>query len=133
MCGRSNAALRTKKPWHGHRITCQCRTLERSPGMKTFSVLSRSAVVLVALAAAWLTPANAEWRSDAWITTKTKMALLTTEGVSSTAVNVDTVDGRVTLHGKVETAAEKEKAEAEAKKIEGVTEVRNLLQVVPAA
>ena len=30
--------------------------------------------------------------SDAWITTKAKMALLTTEGVSGTSVNVDTYD-----------------------------------------
>jgi osmotically-inducible protein OsmY len=68
---------------------------------------------------------------DAWITAKTKMALLTTEGVSGTGVNVDTVDGTVTLHGKVASAAEKSKAEAEAKKIDGVRQVRNLLQVVP--
>jgi osmotically-inducible protein OsmY len=68
---------------------------------------------------------------DAWITAKTKMALMTTEGVSGTAINVDTVDGTVTLHGKVSSAAEKTKAEAEAKKIEGVRQVRNLLQVVP--
>jgi osmotically-inducible protein OsmY len=70
---------------------------------------------------------------DAWITTKTKMALLTTDGVSGTGINVDTVDGTVTLHGKVATAAEKAKAEAEAKKIDGVRQVRNLLQVVPAS
>jgi osmotically-inducible protein OsmY len=68
---------------------------------------------------------------DAWITAKAKMALLTTEGVSGTAINVDTVDGNVTLHGKVASAAEKAKAEAEAKKIDGVRQVRNLLQVVP--
>jgi hyperosmotically inducible periplasmic protein len=68
---------------------------------------------------------------DAWITAKTKMALLTTEGVSGTAINVDTVDGNVTLHGRVSSAAEKTKAETEAKKIDGVHEVRNMLQVVP--
>ena len=70
--------------------------------------------------------------SDAWITTKAKIALLTTAGVPSTAVNVDTVDGRVTLHGKVDSAEEKSKAEDEVRKISGVKEVRNLLQVIPA-
>src|SRR5262249_15457076 len=70
--------------------------------------------------------------SDAWITSKAKIALLTTAGVSSTAVNVDTVDGNVTLHGKVESAEEKSKAEEEVRKISGVKEVRNLLQVVSA-
>ena len=49
---------------------------------------------------------------DAWITTKSKLALLTTEGVSSTAVSVDTVNQQVTLHGKVRSAEEKAKAEA---------------------
>jgi len=67
---------------------------------------------------------------DAWITTKAKLALLTTDGVSATDVNVDTVDGKVTLHGKVASAAEKSTAENAVKKIEGVAEVRNLLQVV---
>jgi hyperosmotically inducible protein len=67
---------------------------------------------------------------DAWITTKTKLSLLTTEGVSGTAIHVDTVLGKVTLHGKVRSAEEKAKAESVAKKIDGVQEVRNLLQVV---
>jgi hyperosmotically inducible periplasmic protein len=69
---------------------------------------------------------------DAWITSKAKIALFTTEGVSATAVNVDTVDGRITLHGKVQTDAEKQKAGEAVAKIEGATGVRNLLQVVPA-
>jgi hyperosmotically inducible periplasmic protein len=70
---------------------------------------------------------------DVWITTKAKMSLLTDEGVgAATAVNVDTVDGRVTLHGKVTTAKEKDEAEAVVRKITGVKDVANLLQVVPA-
>jgi len=68
---------------------------------------------------------------DAWITTKTKLALLTTAGVSSTDVNVDTVDGHVTLHGKVGSEQEKAKAEQAARGIDGVTDVRNMLVVVP--
>jgi hyperosmotically inducible periplasmic protein len=68
--------------------------------------------------------------SDAWITTKAKMALFTTEGVSGTAVNVDTVNGLVTLHGKVSSDAERRKAESSVRGIEGVAGVRNLLQVV---
>jgi len=69
--------------------------------------------------------------SDAWITTKAKMALLTTEGVSATAVNVDTLNGLVTLHGKIGSDAERQKAEASVRGIDGVKSVRNLLQVVP--
>ena len=67
---------------------------------------------------------------DAWITTKTKLALLTTEGVSGTAIHVDTLLGRVTLHGKVPSAGEKSQAESVTQKVEGVQSVRNLLQVV---
>src|SRR5438045_8163697 len=69
--------------------------------------------------------------SDSWITAKTKVALMTSKGISSSAINVDTVDGVVTLHGKVNSTDEKAKAESEARNINGVKEVRNLLQVVP--
>jgi hyperosmotically inducible protein len=68
---------------------------------------------------------------DAWLTTKAKIALLTADGVSATAVNVDTVDGQITIHGKVATAAEKAKAEQTVRQLDGVKDVKNLLQVVP--
>jgi osmotically-inducible protein OsmY len=70
--------------------------------------------------------------SDAWITAKAKIALITTDGVSAMDVNVDTVGGKVTLHGKVGTQDAKEKAATVTKKIEGVRDVRNLLQVIEA-
>lgn len=69
--------------------------------------------------------------SDAWITTKAKIALLTDEDVRDVAVHVDTIDGVVTLHGTVANDAEKAKAEKTAKNVDGVQRVRNLLQVVP--
>lgn len=84
-----------------------------------------AALVLVSL------PALAAQRPDAWITTKIKIALLTTEGVSSTAIHVDTTDSRVTVYGTVGSEREKTKAAQVARDIEGVREVRNLLQVVP--
>jgi len=70
---------------------------------------------------------------DAWVTMKTKIALMTTDGVSTSDLNVDTVKGVVTLHGKVATAAEKAKAETVARGIDGAKDVKNLLQVVPSA
>jgi osmotically-inducible protein OsmY len=70
--------------------------------------------------------------SDPWITTKVKLALLTSEGVDGLDVNVDTVDGRVTLHGTAATANERAQAEQLARQIDGAREVRNLIQVVPA-
>jgi hyperosmotically inducible protein len=68
---------------------------------------------------------------DSWITMKTQVALMTTEGVSTTHLNVDTVKGVVTLHGTVPTDTAKAKAEEVAKGIDGVKSVKNLLQVVP--
>jgi osmotically-inducible protein OsmY len=97
--------------------------------MKRITTMMAAAAAVVAFGL----PASAlAAQPDTWITTKAKMALLTTDGVSGTAVNVDTVDGRVTLHGKVRTEAEKKAAGDAVAKIEGAREVRNLLQVVPA-
>ena len=89
----------------------------------------RYSVLAVVLGAALAAPAGAA-TPDAWITAKIKLALLTTEGVSGTAIKVDTVAGQVTLYGKVNSAEEKAKAETIARKVEGVQGVRNLLQVV---
>src|SRR5438067_1832559 len=68
---------------------------------------------------------------DAWIVISTKMAMWTTDGVPSTGVDVDSLDGRVVLHGNAETTAEREAAERVARTVSGVQQVRNLLRVVP--
>ncbi|HVP30014.1 MAG TPA: BON domain-containing protein [Myxococcota bacterium] len=89
-------------------------------------VLAASAALLASGAA------RAATAPDPWITAKVKIALLSTDGVHATDVNVDTNDGRVTLHGVVPNAQEKARAEDVAKSVDGVREVRNLVQVVPA-
>jgi hyperosmotically inducible periplasmic protein len=70
---------------------------------------------------------------DMWITTKIRIALMTTDGAGRNAVKVDTDHGKVTLHGTVDSESVKQKAEATAHGVGGVTEVRNLLQVVKAS
>ncbi|MGZ5081680.1 MAG: BON domain-containing protein, partial [Usitatibacter sp.] len=70
---------------------------------------------------------------DGWITTKAKIALVTHEGVPSADIHVDTVNGLITLHGKVATIEEKQSAEDAAKTVDGSVGVRNLLQVVPSS
>jgi osmotically-inducible protein OsmY len=88
-------------------------------------------VTLAALLLIWgvgIAPAQAA--DDAWISTKIKIALMTTDGAGRNAVKVEVDHGKVTLHGTVESEAVKEKAEATARAVGGVTEVRNLLQVV---
>jgi hyperosmotically inducible protein len=67
---------------------------------------------------------------DTWITTKAKLALLTTSGVSSNDVNVDTIEGHVTMHGTVSSEQEKMRAEQAVRGIDGVKDVRNMLAVV---
>jgi hyperosmotically inducible protein len=89
------------------------------------------AVALILVCAAGV--AKAADTPDAWVTIKTKVSLMTTEGISTKDLNVDTVNGVVTLHGKVATEAEKVKAGDVARRIEGAKEVKNLLQVVPSA
>jgi len=70
---------------------------------------------------------------DAWLTAKAKVTLMTTEGIRTAHLNVDTVNGVVTLHGQVPKADQKAKAADVVKQLDGVKDVKNLLQVVPGA
>lgn len=69
---------------------------------------------------------------DAWLTAKTKIALYGDDRVSGTSINVDTKNATVTLRGKVSSAEEKKAAEEVARGIDGVSSVKNELQVVSA-
>jgi hyperosmotically inducible protein len=87
--------------------------------------------VVLALLLVWgIGVAPAQASDDTWITTKVRMALLTTDGAGRNAVKVDTEHGKVTLHGTVDSQAVKDKAEATVRHVGGVTDVRNLLQIV---
>jgi len=69
--------------------------------------------------------------SDSWLTAKTKIALFADERVKSGQVSVETVNGTVSLRGKVDSDEAKAAAAAVAKAVDGVKSVRNDLQVVP--
>ena len=120
--------------------------------MRGISVGRYVGVAILAASVVCIQPRAGYAASDAWITTKAKIALLTTAGVkdlSITAdakmrlladpdvpaldVNVDTYNGAVTLWGAVPTPRAKTAAEADVRKISGVTRVVNELQVVPVA
>lgn len=101
--------------------------------MKKTVVRNLREACLVALLFLVAAPGFAAQPEDAWITTKVKMALLTDDSVDGLDVNVDTLDGHVTLHGKVASGVEKAKAETITRQVQGVTNVRNLLAVAPAA
>ena len=68
--------------------------------------------------------------SNAALTTKVKSALAKDAGTGTmTSIDVDSDKGVVTLKGKVDSADAKKKAEAIAKKVDGVKSVKNQLRV----
>jgi hyperosmotically inducible protein len=71
----------------------------------------------------------AQVADDAIITGKVKAALVEVEGVKVSDVNVDTVNGTVTLKGFVESPAQAEQAIQLAQTTEGVRGVTNQLAV----
>jgi osmotically-inducible protein OsmY len=68
---------------------------------------------------------------DTTITTRVKTAMLNDPAVGGTSIDVDTYKGVVTLSGRVKSQAEHEQAVALARKVDGVTEVKDALQVIP--
>lgn len=69
---------------------------------------------------------------DAWVHTKIVAKLISDTQTPERNINVDVVDGAVTLRGEVETAEAKAEAERLAKETDGVKKVTNQLKVVPA-
>ena len=66
---------------------------------------------------------------DAWIHTKITSKLIVDKDTPARKINVDVVNGIVTLRGEVTTAAAKEEAERIAKDTDSVKRVKNLLKV----
>jgi len=71
--------------------------------------------------------------TDAWLTLKTKLALLGDERVGSNNVSVTAAKSVITLRGQVASVAERQAAEDLARTIEGRKQVVNHLTVVPQA
>jgi osmotically-inducible protein OsmY len=68
---------------------------------------------------------------DTTITTRVKTAMLNDPNVGGMAIDVDTYKGVVTLSGRVMSQAEHDQALAVARHVEGVTQVKDALQVIP--
>jgi hyperosmotically inducible protein len=66
---------------------------------------------------------------DSYITTKVKAELAKDKGTKAHDIHVTTKDGVVMLDGTVGSAAEKELAAQDAKKVKGVLDVHNGLSV----
>ena len=72
-----------------------------------------------------------EATSDAWVTSKTKIALYADDRVKGHDVSVETMNGDVYLRGKVDSEEAKSAAAEVTRGIDGVKNVKNDLQVVP--
>jgi osmotically-inducible protein OsmY len=70
--------------------------------------------------------------NDGWLWVKTRFDLAAADDLRDSTINVDVDKGVVTLTGTVASAAQKTRAEAVAKSVEGVTGVRNQLKVQAA-
>jgi len=66
---------------------------------------------------------------DSVITTKIKAAILAEPGLKSLDINVDTVKGKVTLTGTVDSQQNSDRAKQLAGNISGVNEVENQLSI----
>src|SRR5215213_7444666 len=68
---------------------------------------------------------------DTTITTRVKTSMLNDPAVGGLRIDVDTFKGAVTLSGRVKSQAERDQAVALARRIGGVTEVKDAMQVIP--
>jgi osmotically-inducible protein OsmY len=68
---------------------------------------------------------------DTTITTRVKTAMLNDPTVGGLRVDVDTFKGVVTLSGRVKSQTERNQAVALARGVDGVTEVKDAMQVIP--
>jgi osmotically-inducible protein OsmY len=68
---------------------------------------------------------------DTTITTRVKTAMLNDPAVGGLGIDVDTYKGVVTLSGRVKNPTEHDQAVALARRVDGVTDVKDALQVIP--
>jgi len=70
---------------------------------------------------------------DTTITTRVKTAMLNDTSVGALRIDVDTFKGVVTLSGRVKSQTEHDHALTLARRVTGVAEVKDALQVIPDA
>ena len=96
---------------------------------------SRSLVLALALATPLTVACGktvGETVDDTTTTTRVKTSLLNDQQVGGLRIDVDTFKGVVTLSGRVKSQAEKDRAVMLARQTEGVTEVKDALQIIPS-
>jgi osmotically-inducible protein OsmY len=99
--------------------------------LSRFKTLVLATMIAAPLATAGCGKTVGETIDDTTITTRVKTAMLNDPAVGGLRIDVDTFKGAVTLSGRVKSQAEKDQAIALARSIDGVTEVKDALQVIP--
>jgi osmotically-inducible protein OsmY len=119
---------RGSRPLHGKlEVTMRARVLSTLAFCALFT-----AAVPMAIAFDEKSPA-AKDRPDAWVAAKAKIVLWTDNDVEGSDIDVDVKDGVVTLKGSAINETAKAEAERRVKALDGVKQVRNLVQIVPPA
>ena len=98
----------------------------RKPSLKTFAL----ALLVTAPLVAGCGKTVGETIDDATTTTRVKTALLNDQSVGGLRIDVDTFKGVVTLSGRVKSQTEREHAIDLARRVTGVTEVKDALQII---
>lgn len=104
--------------------------LNRVRPLRGATSLLLSLVVLVPLTVACGKTVG-EALDDTTITTRVKTAILNDPQVGGLSIDVDTFKSVVTLSGRVRSEAERQQALTLARRVNGVTEVKDALQILP--
>jgi osmotically-inducible protein OsmY len=91
------------------------------------------AVLIVAPLVAGCGKTITETIDDTTITTRVKTAMLNDPAVGGLRIDVDTFKSVVTLSGRVKSQAEHDQAVGLARHVNGVSEVKDALQIIPDA
>lgn len=100
--------------------------------MKGIKLLAASALAASLITGTAVAEGAKDKVDDAWITTKVKADLAKDSQTKAHEIHVNTKSGVVVLTGSVASAAEKAKAESDAKAVKGVVNVENQLTVAAA-
>jgi len=68
---------------------------------------------------------------DTTITTRVKTSMLNEPGINGSTIDVETYRGVVTLSGRVKSQAEHDQAVSLARRVDGVSDVKDALQIIP--
>ena len=68
---------------------------------------------------------------DTTITTRVKTSMLNDPHINGSTIDVDTYRGVVTLSGRVKSQADHDQAMALARRVDGVSDVKDAIQIIP--